>query len=131
MTQTHNHYCQNRHQRKINAIRRKILGKTRKMTRQTHHRATILIRPMTVITDASDIKRRSIRKNYPIKICAHLLEKFTTTSYKSKIIRFKMDEDPLQRRIYFLTFIESLEMIFSKYTETCEVITDDPKIGWE
>ena len=40
-----------------------------------------------------------------------------------------MDEDPLQRRIYFLTFSESLEMIFSQYTETCEVITDDPKIG--
>ena len=60
MTQTHNHYCQNRHQRKINAIRRKIPGKTRKMTRQTHHRATILIRPMKVITDASDVRRRSI-----------------------------------------------------------------------
>ena len=40
-----------------------------------------------------------------------------------------MDEDPLHRRIYFLTFVESLEMIFSKYTETCEVITDDPKLG--
>ena len=40
-----------------------------------------------------------------------------------------MDEDPLQRHIYFLTFVESLEMIFSQYTETCEVITDYPKIG--
>ena len=40
-----------------------------------------------------------------------------------------MDEDPLQRRIYFLKFVESLELIFSKYTETCEVILDDPKIG--
>ena len=40
-----------------------------------------------------------------------------------------MDEDPQQRRIYFLTFVESLEMIFSQYTETCEVIIDDPKIG--
>ena len=26
-----------------------------------------------------------------------------------------MDEDPLQRRIYFLTFIDSLDMIFSQY----------------
>ena len=33
-----------------------------KMTRQTHHQATILIRPMTVITDASDVKRRAIGK---------------------------------------------------------------------
>ena len=40
-----------------------------------------------------------------------------------------MDEDPLKRRIYFLTFIESLEVIFSKYTETCEVLLDYPKIG--
>ena len=40
-----------------------------------------------------------------------------------------MNEDPLQRRIYFLTFVELLEMIFSQYTENCELITDDPKIG--
>ena len=40
-----------------------------------------------------------------------------------------MDEDPLQRRLYFLTFIDSLEMIFSQYTETCKVILDYPKIG--
>ena len=40
-----------------------------------------------------------------------------------------MDEDPLQHRIYFLTFVESLEMIFSEYTETCEVLTDYPKTG--
>ena len=52
-----------------------------------------------------------------------------TKAYESKIIRFKMNEDPLQRRIYFLTFLESMEMIFSKYTENCEVIIDYPKIG--
>ena len=40
-----------------------------------------------------------------------------------------MDEDPLQRRIHFLTFVESLEMIFSQYKETCEVLLDYPKIG--
>ena len=40
-----------------------------------------------------------------------------------------MYEDPLQHRIYFLTFIDSLDMIFSQYRETCEVILDDPKIG--
>ena len=51
------------------------------------------------------------------------------TVYKSKTIRFKMDEDPLQRRIYFLTFIDSLDMIFSQYRETCEFILDYPKIG--
>ena len=40
-----------------------------------------------------------------------------------------MDEDPLQRRIYFLTFIDSLDMIFSQYRETCEFPLDYPKIG--
>ena len=40
-----------------------------------------------------------------------------------------MDENPLQRWIYFLTFVELLEMIFSQYTETFEVIIDYPKIG--
>ena len=51
--------------------------------------------------------------------------------YRSNIIRFKMDEDPLQRRIYFLKFVESLEMILSQYTETCEVLIDYPQIGGE
>ena len=40
-----------------------------------------------------------------------------------------MDEDPLQRRIYFLTFIDSLDMIFSQYRETCEVLLYFTKIG--
>ena len=52
-----------------------------------------------------------------------------TTAYKSKIIRFKTDEDPLQLRIYFLAFIDSLDIIFSQYRETCEVLLDYPKIG--
>ena len=40
-----------------------------------------------------------------------------------------MNEYLLQRRIYFLAFVESLEMIFSQYTETFKVILDYPKIG--
>ena len=40
-----------------------------------------------------------------------------------------MDEDPLQNRIYFVTFIDLLDMIFSQYRETCEVLLDNPKIG--
>ena len=40
-----------------------------------------------------------------------------------------MDEDPLQRRIYFITLVESLDMVFSQYIENCEVIIDYPKIG--
>ena len=83
---------------------------------------------MIMITDASDKKRRAI-KNNPIKLCALLTAKLPTTAYKSKIIRFKMDENPLQRQIYFLTLVESLDMILSQYKETCEVIKDYPKIG--
>ena len=37
--------------------------------------------------------------------------------------------DPPQLRIYSLTFIDSLGMIFSQYRETCEVLLDYPKIG--
>ena len=40
-----------------------------------------------------------------------------------------MDKDALQRRIFFLKLVESLEMIFLQCTETCEVIIDYPKIG--
>ena len=40
-----------------------------------------------------------------------------------------MDEDPLQRRIYFLAFIDLLDMIFSQYRETCQVLLYYPKIG--
>ena len=53
-------------------------------------------------------KDKKHRKEDPIRLCATLTENFLTTSYKSKIIRFKIDEDPLQRWIYFLTFIDSL-----------------------
>ena len=68
-------------------------------------------------------------KMYPKRLCATLTAKLLTTAYKLNIIRFKMDEDPFQRRIYFLTFIDSLDMIFSQYRETCEVLLDYPKIG--
>ena len=57
-------------------------------------------------------KKKSHQKKDPIKLCVNLTAKLLTTAYKSKIIKFKLDEDPHQRRIYFLTFVESLEMIF-------------------
>ena len=45
--------------------------------------------------------KKSHWEKYLIKLCARLTEKFLTTEYKSKIIRFKMDEDPLQRQFFF------------------------------
>ena len=59
------------------------------------------------------------------------MTKLLTTSYKLKIIKLKLDEDPLQRRIYFLTFIKLLEILFSQYKETCELLLDYTEIGGE
>ena len=72
-------------------------------------------------------KDKKHRKKDPIRLCATLTAKLRTTAFKSKMIRFKLDEDPLQRRIYFLTFIDSLNMIFPQYRETYEVLRDYPK----
>ena len=80
-------------------------------------------------TDAYDVRGKSIGKSIRSNN-AHIQRKFLLTiAYKSMIIRFKMDEDPLQRWIYFLTFVELLKMTFSPYTQTCEVLLDYPKIG--
>ena len=67
-------------------------------------------------------KNKKHRKNHSIRLCATLTAKLLMTTYKSNIIRFEMDEDPLQRRIYFLTFIDSHDIIFSQYRETCQVL---------
>ena len=72
-------------------------------------------------------KRESDQEKYSIKLCARLKEKLMTTDNKLKIIRLRMDEDPLQRRIYLLTFVESLVMTLSYYEENCEVLLDYPK----
>ena len=47
---------------------------------------------------------------------------YLTKAYKLKVLKFILDEDPLKCQIYFLDFMESLEMIFSWYKETCEVL---------
>ena len=73
--------------------------------------------------------KRIHRKKYPIKLCAKLTAKLPTSAYKSNITRFKLDEGPLQSQIYFLTFVESPEIILYQYKETCEVILDYPKTG--
>ena len=48
-------------------------------------------------------KDKKHQKKDAIKLCATLTEKLLTTAYKSKIIRFRLDEDPLQCRIYMLS----------------------------
>ena len=61
-------------------------------------------------SDNSHFRRRrhvhtENRKKDPIQLCANLTAKLLMTAFKSKMIRFKLDEDPLQRRIYFLTLL--------------------------
>ena len=58
-------------------------------------------------------KNKKHQKKYPIRLCATLTAKLLTTAFKSKMIRFKLDEDPAQRRIYFLTSSDSLNMVFT------------------
>ena len=99
------------------------------MTRQTHLQAKTMILPNDSHYRHKRRNNKKHREKDPIRLCTTLTAKLLTTTYKSKIIRLYMDEDPLQRRIYFLTFIDLLDMIFSQYRETCEVILDYPKIG--
>ena len=119
--------------------REKKKKNTKKKKRREHRKDDSSDPSSGYDSDSSDdihyrLKRRNNKKNRKrdlIRLCATLTAKLLTTAYKSKIIRFKMDEDPLQRRIYFLTFIESLGMIFSQYRETCQVLLNYPKIGWD
>ena len=63
INRTQDHNIQSCHRRKRNAIRRKSVGNTGNMTRENHHRATVLICLTTVITDASDVRGRATGKS--------------------------------------------------------------------
>ena len=45
------------------------------------------------------------RNNGPIKKCANLTSKLLKYTYNSKVAWFKLDKNPLQRRVYFLNFV--------------------------
>ena len=82
-------------------------------------------------SDSSDYKyskRRQHTKNNknkrgskfifePIKKYANLTAKLITAANKAKIIEFKCDEDPLQRWVYFLSFMNSLNFYTSQFKE--------------
>ena len=112
--------------------------KSKKKKKRRKHRKDDSSHPsLSDDSDSSDdshyrCKRRKDKKHREkdrIRLCATLTSELLTTVYKSKIIRFKLDEDPLQCRIYFLTFIDSLDIIFSQYREICEILLDYPKMG--
>ena len=92
-----------------------------------------MIRLTTMNIKSKDtLKRGSIRnskKQDPIKLCAKLTAKLLETAYKLKVLAFKLNEDPPQHHIHFLTFMVSLKIIFSQYKESWEVLLDHQKIG--
>ena len=51
----------------------------------------------------------------PIKKCVKFTAKLPTTVYKSNIIRFILDEDTLQRRFYFLSFMNPPKILLSQF----------------
>ena len=90
-----------------------------KKRKRRKHQKDDLSEPSSINdSDSSDdshyrLKRRKNKKHqkkYLIRLCATLMEKLLTTAFKAKIIRFKMNKDQLQRQIYLLTFIDSLDM---------------------
>ena len=46
-----------------------------------------------------------------------LSETSPKSEYNSKVTKFELDEDPLQRQVYFLPFTNSLKMVLSQFSE--------------
>ena len=69
--------------------------------------------------------------NDPIKKCAKLTTKVLTSEYKSKVIDFKLDKDPLQRWFYLLSFLSSLKIVLSQFSDTYKLLMDYPSIRVE
>ena len=57
-----------------------------------------------------------MRFDYQIKKCAKLTTKLVIDAYKSKFFMFKLGEDPLQRRVYFLSLMNSLKIVLSQFS---------------
>ena len=65
------------------------------------------------------------RKKDLIRLCATLTAKLLTTAFKSKMIRLKLDEDPLQRQIFFsplLTHLTLFSQNIEKLMKCSEII---------
>ena len=54
----------------------------------------------------------------PTKNCAKLTTKLITAMYKSKVVKFKLDEDTIQHQVYFLSFMNSLKKIITIFRNT-------------
>ena len=60
---------------------------------------------------------RKTRFYDPIKNCVKLTDKLFKSVYKSKVIKFKLGEDPLHCRVYFLLFMNSLKIVLSQFSD--------------
>ena len=72
--------------------------------------------------------RSKIRFNEPIKKYANLTAKILTAVYRWNIFKFILDEYPLQRRVYFLSFVNSLKIGLSPFSETFMFLMEYPSI---
>ena len=50
---------------------------------------------------------------------------------KSKVIKFKLYEDTLKHRVYLISFINSLKIVLSQFSETYMLLVDYPSIRGE
>ena len=58
-----------------------------------------------------------MRFDDPIKKVGEVYSQDTYSHVKIKVIKFKLDEDPIQRRIYLLSFMNSLKIVLSNSSE--------------
>ena len=63
-----------------------------------------------------------------IKKCTNLTANLFTDVYKSKVFKFKLYKDPIQCRVYFLSFVSSLEIVLSQFSETYMLLMESPPI---
>ena len=66
------------------------------------------------------------RFDEPIKKCANLTDKLHTAAYKSKVIKLKLYKDTLHTQFYFLSFMNSLKILLSQFSETYMLIMEYP-----
>ena len=103
-------------QKANDAIKGKSIRNVRNKTCQTHCWDNLICPAKLIIKTRDVIKRRAIGNGTLSNYAQN--EWLLTTAYKSKIITFKLNEGPLHRQMCFLTFMESPEIVFSRYKET-------------
>ena len=63
-----------------------------------------------------------------IKKGTNITANLFTDVYKSKVFKFKLYKDPIQCRVYFLSFVSSLEIVLSQFSETYMLLMESPPI---